>query len=203
MRDDKRVAEVMDAAAEHFGGIDALLNNAGAISLTNVASTTMKRVDLMFAVNVRAAYCCSAAALKYLKKSDHGHIINMSPPPTMVPQWFVNHTAYTISKFGMSMCTIGMSAEFKQYGLAVNSLWPKTVIDTDALRLIPGGDQIRKQGRTPQIMADAAHAILTSDSREHTGNFYIDEELLRSRGATEFEHYAVEPGTALLSDIYV
>ncbi len=203
VRDTDRVAAVIDTAAQHFGGIDALLNNAGAISLTNVESTTMKRVDLMFDINVRAAYCCSAAAIKYLKKSDNGHIINMSPPPSLIPQWFVNHTAYTISKFGMSMCTLGMSQEFKKYGVAVNSLWPKTLIDTVALRLVPGGLDLRKHGRTTDIMADAAHAILTSDSREHTANYYIDEDVLRARGVTDFDHYAVEPGAKLMSDIYV
>jgi len=202
VRDADRIQAAAAQGAEHFGGIDALVNNAGAISLTGTAHTPMKRLDLMFSVNVRAAFACAQACLPYLAESDNAHIINMSPPIDLDPRWLQNHVAYTISKYGMTMCTIGMAAELKSKGIAVNSLWPQTIIDTAALRLV-GGLQMARNGRTPEIMADAIHAILTSDSREITGNCFIDETLLRSRGVTEFEKYAVDPTQTLINDLYI
>jgi citronellol/citronellal dehydrogenase len=202
VRNDVRIDEAVDEGANHFGGLDAVVNNAGAISLTPTTFTPMKKVDLMLGVNVRAAYACSRAAIPYLKQAENAHIINMSPPIDMDPRWFKNHVAYTISKYGMTMCTIGMSAELKGVGIAVNSLWPRTIIDTIALRLV-GGIAMAKSGRTTEIMADATYAILTSDSSEVTGNCFIDEDLLRSHGVTDFEKYAVEPGNDLFTDLYV
>ncbi len=201
VRDEARIDRCLEDTAQTFGGLDAVINNAGAIMLTNVESTPMKRVDLMFQVNVRATYATSRAAIPFLKDGG-GHIINMSPPPDLIPEWFVNHTAYTISKFGMSMCTIGMSAELKKYGIAVNSLWPRTVIDTAALRMLPGGTKLREHGRTPDIVADAAYALLTSDPAEVTGHCYLDEEILRRHGMEDFERYAVVPGNDLIIDVY-
>jgi citronellol/citronellal dehydrogenase len=202
VRDADRVQAAVDQGAEHFGGIDALVNNAGAISLTGTVHTPMKRVDLMFSVNVRAAYACSQACFSHLANAENPHIINMSPPIDLEPRWLQNHVAYTISKYGMTLCTLGMAAEFKSKGIAVNSLWPQTIIDTAALRLV-GGLQMARNGRTPQIMADAVHAILTSDSREVTGNCFIDELLLRSHGVTNFERYAVDPSQTLINDLYI
>ncbi|HIA02582.1 MAG TPA: NAD(P)-dependent oxidoreductase [Myxococcales bacterium] len=202
VRNDARIDEAVGETVNHFGGLDAVINNAGAISLTPTTATPMKRVDLMIGINVRAAYACSRAAIPFLKKGENSHIINMSPPIDLDPRWLKNHVAYTISKYGMSMCTIGMSAELAGAGIAVNSLWPRTVIDTAALRLV-GGMALAKNGRTPEIMADAVVAILTSNSREVTGNCFIDEDLLRTHGVTDFEHYAVEPGNDLLTDLYV
>jgi len=202
VRSDELIDSAFAQAADHFGGIDAAINNAGAIMLTGVEMTPMKRVDLMFQVNVRAAYSCARAAVPYLKKADNPHIINMSPPIDLDPRWLRNHTAYTISKYGMTMCTIGLSAELARHGIAVNSLWPRTIIDTVALRLV-GGMAMAKNGRTTDIMADAIYEILTSDSREVTGNTFIDETLLRSRGVTDFEKYAVEAGNDLITDLYV
>jgi len=202
VRDADRVQAAVDQGAEHFGGIDALVNNAGAISLTGTAHTPMKRVDLMFSVNVRAAFACSQACLSHLANAENPHIINMSPPINLEPRWLQNHVAYTISKYGMTMCTLGMAAELKSKGIAVNSLWPQTIIDTAALRLV-GGLQMARNGRTPQIMADSVHAILTSNSREVTGNCFIDEALLRSHGVTDFDHYAVDSTQSLINDLYI
>jgi citronellol/citronellal dehydrogenase len=202
VRDDAGIQAVAKQAAEHFGGIDALVNNAGAISLTTTPMTPMKRVDLMFQINVRAAYACSQACYPYLKDAENAHILNMSPPIDLDPRWLQNHVAYTISKYGMSMCTIGMAAEFKSKGIAVNSLWPRTLIDTSALRLV-GGEQIARNGRKPDIMADAAYEILTTDSRELSGQCIIDEELLKTRGVTDFEPYAVDPTQSLINDLYI
>jgi citronellol/citronellal dehydrogenase len=202
VRNDDLVDAAVKQGAEHFGGIDAVINNAGAIMLTNAQMTPMKRVDLMFQVNVRGAYTCARAAIPYLKKSDNGHIINMSPPIDLDPKWFRNHTAYTISKYGMTMAMLGLSAELKGFGIGVNSLWPRTIIATHALKMV-GGMVLEKKARTPEIMADAVHGILTSPGSELTGRQLIDEVLLREKGQTEFDHYSVEPGAELLPDLYV
>jgi citronellol/citronellal dehydrogenase len=202
VRDTDRIEECVEQTARHFGGIDGVMNNAGAIMLTPVEMTPMKRVDLMFQVNLRATYAVSRSALPFLKKAGGGHIINMSPPAEMIPEWFAMHTAYTISKFGMSMCTMGMSAEFKKYGIGVNSVWPRTVIDTMALRHLPGGTQIREHGRTPAIVADAVYSLLNKDPKEVTGNWFLDEEILRNDGVTDFGHYSVVPGNKLLLDVH-
>ncbi len=202
VREDERIADALRAGAERFGGIDAVINNAGAISLTPVAFTPLKKVDLMFGVNVRAAYACAHHAIPYLKKSPNPHILSLSPPIDLDPRWFKNHTAYTISKYGMTMVTVGLSGELASAGIAVNSLWPRTIIETAALKLV-GGAALGRQARTPEIMADAAYAILTTPSRELTGQQLLDEPFLRSRGVTDFDHYAVMAGAHLLTDLFV
>jgi citronellol/citronellal dehydrogenase len=197
IRDDTQVQAAVKRAADHFGGIDILMNNASAISLTGTLETPMKRFDLMFGVNVRGTYCCSQACIPYLRQSAaagrNPHILTLSPPLNMNPRWFKNHVAYTMAKYGMSMCVLGMAEEFRGDGIAVNALWPRTVINTAALAMIPGVDP--KLCRTPAILADAAYAILNRDARQHTGNFYIDDEVLAAEGITDLDRYAVVPGT--------
>jgi citronellol/citronellal dehydrogenase len=197
IRDEAQVQAAAKRAAEQFGGIDILVNNASAISLTGTLETPMKRFDLMFGVNVRGTYCCSQACLPYLRQSaasgGNPHILTLSPPLNMNPRWFKDHVAYTMAKYGMSMCVLGMAEEFKGDGIAVNALWPRTVINTAALAMIPGVDP--KLCRTPAILADAAYAIFNRDARRHTGNFYIDDEVLAAEGVTDLGKYAVAPGT--------
>jgi citronellol/citronellal dehydrogenase len=196
IRDDAQVAAAVAQAAERFGGIDILVNNASAISLTGTADTPMKRVDLMFGVNVRGTYACTQACLPHLvasaKAGRNPQVLTLSPPLNLAPRWFQHHTAYTIAKYGMSLCTLGHAAEFRKHGIAVNSLWPRTVIATAALQMIPGVDV--KRCRTPAILADAAHLILTDDSGA-SGNFYLDDEVLAANGITDLDGYAVVPGT--------
>jgi citronellol/citronellal dehydrogenase len=196
IRDEEAVAAAAKRCAEHFGGIDILVNNASAIFLSSTPDTPMKRFDLMFGVNVRGTFVCSQACLPYLKQSAEAgrspHILNLSPPLSMKPRWFAPHVAYTMAKYGMSMCVLGMAQEFRSIGIAVNALWPRTVIATAALNVIPLADP--KRGRKPEIMADAAHAILSRDARTCTGNFFIDDEVLREAGVTDFDQYAVTPG---------
>jgi citronellol/citronellal dehydrogenase len=205
IRDEAAVAAAVQAAVERFGGIDILVNNASAISLTPTPATPMKRFDLMFGVNVRGTYCCTQACLPALTASAqagrHPHVLNMSPPLSMKARWFQNHTAYTMSKYGMSMCTLGHAEELRSLGIAVNSLWPRTAIATAALQMIPGVDPGRC--RTPEILADAAHLILTSDSSV-SGNFFIDDTLLAEHGVTDLDRYAVVPGTTdFIPDFFV
>lgn len=202
VREESEIAAAMKAAAQEFGGIDILINNASAINLTGTLETRMKRFDLMFGVNVRGTFAASQAAIPYLLESDNPHILNLSPPLSMEARWFKNHTAYTMSKFGMSMCVLGMSAEFADRGLAVNALWPKTVIATAAIEML-GGMVKPANCRKPDIVADAAHAILTRDARECTGNFFIDEDVLREDGVSDFDQYAVEPGQPLIPDFFL
>jgi citronellol/citronellal dehydrogenase len=196
IRDDAQVAAAVAQAAERFGGIDILVNNASAISLTGTADTPMKRVDLMFGVNVRGTFACTQACLPHLvasaKAGRNPQVLTLSPPLNLAPRWFQHHTAYTIAKYGMSLCTLGHAAEFRKHGIAVNSLWPRTVIATAALQMIPGVDV--KRCRTPAILADAAHLILTDDSGA-SGNFYLDDEVLAANGITDLDGYAVVPGT--------
>jgi citronellol/citronellal dehydrogenase len=196
IRDEDAVAVAMKRCAEHFGGIDILVNNASAIYLSNTADTPVKRFDLMFGVNVRGTFVCSQAALPYLKQSAEAgrnpHILNLSPPLSMKPKWFAHHVAYTMAKYGMSMCVLGMAEEFRPLGIGVNALWPRTVIATAALNVIPLADP--KRGRKPEIMGDAAHAVLSRDPRTCTGNFFIDDEVLRESGVTDLDRYAVTPG---------
>jgi citronellol/citronellal dehydrogenase len=206
IRDDARVHEAAKRCAEHFGGIDILVNNASAISLSGTLETPPKRFDLMFGVNVRGTFCCSQACLPYLKAAAKAgrnpHVLNLSPPLNLNPKWFKNHTAYTISKYGMSMCVIGMAEELRGDGVAVNGLWPRTVINTAALAMIPGVDP--KLCRTPEILADAAYAIFRRDPRQHTGNLYIDEEVLAAEGVKDLDRYAVVPGTKrFLTDLFL
>jgi citronellol/citronellal dehydrogenase len=206
IRDDNAVAAAVAAGVERFGGIDILVNNASAISLTPTPATPMKRFDLMFGVNVRGTFCCTQACLPHLARSAKAgrnpHVLNMSPPLSMKPHWFRGHVAYTMAKYGMSECTLGHAAEFQPLGIGVNSLWPRTAIATAALQMIPGVDL--NLCRKPEILADAAHLILTSDARTTTGNFFIDDTLLEENGVTDFDRYAVVPGTKnLIPDFFV
>lgn len=202
VRDAEQIAEVVKQSAEHFGGLDILINNASAISLTPTLETPAKRFDLMFNVNVRATFLASQAAIPYLREAKNPHILTLSPPLNMNPQWFQNHVAYTMSKYGMSMCTLGMAAELKSAGIAVNSLWPRTTIATAAIA-VNFPPEIMRASRKPAIMADAAHVILTRGSRECSGNFFIDEEVLRKAGINDFNHYALEPGARLQTDLFL
>lgn len=203
IRDEAMVQAAVDAAIEKFGGIDICVNNASAISMTGTEATSMKRYDLMNQVNARGTFLMSKLCLPHLKKSDHAHILNLSPPLDMSPKWFKNHTAYTMAKYGMSMCTLGMAEEFKPLGIAVNSLWPLTAIDTAAVRNVLGGDQMAEMSRTTDILSDAAHIILTKDPKEFTGQFVIDEELLRAEGETDFAKYAPGYDGPLAGDFFV
>src|SRR3954469_20857946 len=206
IRDEAQVREAVERAVLTFGGIDILVNNASAISLTDTEHTPMKRYDLMNGINARGTYLCTQACLAELKKSAaagrNAHVLNMSPPLSMRTQWFAPHTAYTMAKYGMSMCTLGHAGEFRKYGIAVNSLWPRTAIATAALQMIPGVDV--NLCRTPEILADAAYFILTSDAKSTTGNFFIDDELLAAHGVTDLDKYAVKPGTkSFIPDFFV
>jgi citronellol/citronellal dehydrogenase len=206
IRDEAAVAAAVRAAQERFGGIDILINNASAISLTSTPDTPMKRFDLMFAVDVRGTYACTQACLPALIRSAESarnpHILNLSPPLSMQPRWFAPHVAYTMAKYGMSMCTLGHASEFARHGIGVNSLWPRTAIATAALQMLPGMDP--RKCRTPQILSDAAWLILTSDARSLSGNFLIDETVLREHGVTDFSAYAVVPGTEdLITDLFL
>lgn len=204
VRDEQAVATAMAQAAEHFGGIDALVNNAGAIKLVGVEKLEPKRFDLMYQINTRAVMVCSQAALPYLKKSAGGHILNLSPPLNLDAKWFAQHGPYTVTKYGMSMLTLGMSEEFRKYGISVNSLWPKTMIATAAIEFELGSRNAFKRARTPAIMADAAHAILSSEGRSITGRLLIDEDILRERGVNDFEQYRFDPaGGSLVPDLFV
>lgn len=197
IRDENAVAAAVAKTVAQFGGIDILVNNASAINLTPTQATPMKRFDLMFGVNVRGTYCCTQACLAALIKSSQAgrnpHVLNMSPPLSMSAHWFAPHVAYTMAKYGMSMCTLGHATEFRPFGIAVNSLWPRTAIGTAAMQMIPGVpvDQLRK----PEIMADAAYFILTSDAASTSGNFFIDDNVLIEHGITDLDPYAVVPGT--------
>jgi citronellol/citronellal dehydrogenase len=202
VRDEAAITAAIDAAASRFGALDILVNNASAISLTGTTATPAKRFDLMFGVNVRATFLCSQAAIPHLRKSANPHILTLSPPLGMKPDWFASHLAYTMSKYGMSMCTLGLAEELRPHGIAVNSLWPRTTIATAAVE-VHFPEEILKASRHAAIMADAAHAILTSEARTRTGNFYIDEEVLRESGVTDFERYAVTPGAKLYNDLFV
>lgn len=204
VRDQDAVAAAMKQAAEHFGGIDVLINNAGAINLSGVETLDPNRFDLMYQVNTRAVMVCSQAALPYLKQSQNPHILSLSPPLNLKESWFAVHSPYTISKYGMSMLTMGMNQEFERYGISVNALWPRTIIATAAIEFSLGGRELFSKARTPAIMADAAYAILTSEKRSITGRMMIDEEILREKGETDFEKYRVEPSDEeLMVDLFV
>ena len=207
IRNEGQVADAVAQAVQKFGSIDILVNNASAISLTGTLQTPMKRFDLMFGVNVRGTFLCSQACLPELLKSAEAgrnpHILTLSPPLNMKAHWFAPHVAYTMAKYGMSMCVLGMAEEFRDRGVAVNALWPRTVIATAALQMIPGADV--QSCRKPDVMADAAHAVLTLDARDpaNTGNFYIDDEVLAVAGITDLSAYAVVPGARLQTDIFL
>ncbi|KAG8595118.1 hypothetical protein GDO81_001424 [Engystomops pustulosus] len=200
VRDENQITEAVEKAVKTFGGIDILVNNASAISLTNTVDTPMKKVDLMMGINTRGTYLTSKICIPYLKRSKVAHILTLSPPLNLNPVWFKNHCAYTIAKYGMSMCVIGMAEEFKGE-IAVNALWPKTAIHTAAMDML-GGSGVEKQCRTTDIMADAAYSILTKP-KNFTGNFVIDEELLKSEGIKDLDVYAVSPGHPLLPDFFL
>ena len=197
IRDEEAIASAMQQTVDAFGGLDILINNASAINLTRTLETPAKRFDLMFDVNVRGTFLTSQAAMPHLIKSagegGNTHILNLSPPLSMKPKWFKNHVAYTMAKYGMSMCVLGMAEELKRDKVAVNALWPRTAIDTAALAMIPGVDTAAC--RTPEILADAAYVILNRPAGECTGNFFVDDELLASEGITDLDKYAVVPGT--------
>jgi len=207
IRDEAAVYAAVDAAVKRFGGVDILVNNASAISLTGTLQTPMKRFDLMIGVDVRGTFLCSQACIPHLRNAAaagrNPHILTLSPPLALDPKWFAPHVAYTIAKYGMSMCVLGMAEEFRGDGIAVNALWPRTVIATAALAMIPGAADDVARARKPDIVADAAHAILVRDARSTTGRFFIDEDALREAGVTDFERYAMKPGTALLTDLFL
>jgi citronellol/citronellal dehydrogenase len=197
LRDENQIADAIAQTVAEFGGIDILINNASAINLTPTEATPAKRFDLMFDVNVRGTFLTSQAAIPHLRASAEAgrnpHILTLSPPLSMKAKWFQHHVAYTMAKYGMSMCVLGMSEEFRKTGIAVNALWPRTAIDTAALQMIPGIDTAAC--RTPEILADAAYVILNRPSKETTGNFFVDDEVLASVGVTELDKYSVVPGT--------
>jgi len=197
LRDENQISAAVDQAAKEFGGIDILINNASAINLTPTLQTPAKRFDLMFDVNVRGTFLTSQAVLPHLQESAKAgrnpHILTLSPPLSMKAKWFRNHVAYTMAKYGMSMCVLGMAEEFKREKIAVNALWPRTAIDTAALAMIPGVDTAAC--RTPEILADAAYIILNRESTSCSGNFFVDDEVLASEGITDLEKYSVVPGT--------
>jgi citronellol/citronellal dehydrogenase len=203
VRDEAAIAQAVARAADEFGGIDILVNNASAISLTGTLDTPAKRFDLMHQVNVRGTYLMTQAVLPHLLRAANPHVLNLSPPLDMRAKWFAPHVAYTMSKYGMSMCVLGMAEEFRDRGVAVNALWPRTAIATSAIRNLLGGEEAIRRCRTPEIVADAAWSILRRPAPQCTGNFFVDEEVLRGDGVTDFDRYAVAPGAPLLPDFFL
>lgn len=203
IRSEDAVKDAVRAGVERFGGIDICINNASAISLTPTTQTPLRRFDLMHQVNTRGTFLVSQTCLPYLQQAANPHILNLSPPLNMEEKWFAPHVAYTMAKYGMSLCVLGMAGEFRDAGIAVNALWPRTVIATAAVRNLLGGDEIIKRSRKPDIMADAAHIILTKSSRDFTGNFCIDDEVLESAGITDLTSYAIDPSLDLVPDFFV
>jgi citronellol/citronellal dehydrogenase len=203
IRDEAAVAAAVKQGADKFGGIDILVNNASAISLTNTESTPMKRYDLMHSINTRGTFVCSQACIPYLKKSANPHVLMLSPPLNMETRWFAPHVAYTMAKFGMSMCVLGMAGEFKSAGIAFNALWPRTTIATAAIQNLLGGDAVMRGSRKPEIMGDAAHVIFNRPARECTGNFFIDDDVLATAGVTDLSSYACDPTANLIPDFFI
>ncbi|GIX38508.1 MAG: short chain dehydrogenase [Silanimonas sp.] len=201
IREEAEVGAAVAATVERFGGLDILVNNASAIWLKGTLDTPMKRFDLMQQVNSRGSFLCAQKALPHLLKAPNPHILTLAPPPTLAPKWWGPHTGYTLAKMGMSFVTLGLAAEFGPHGVAVNALWPKTVIATDALNMIPGVDVARC--RRPEVVADAAHAVLCREARGFSGRFLIDEDVLREAGVTDFTLYAVDPAQPLLPDLFL
>ena len=202
VRDEAAVEAAVAKAVETFGGIDILVNNASAISLTGTLETPMKRYDLMHSINTRGTFLCSQKCLPHLLKASNPHILNISPPLAMYERWFAPHVAYTMAKYGMSLCVLGMAGEFRGQ-VGVNALWPRTVIDTSAVRNLLGGEAVASQGRSADIMADAAYEIFTRAHTECTGNFFIDENVLREAGVTDLDKYSVTPGADLVDDFFL
>ena len=203
IRDEQQIQAAVQQALKTFGGLDILVNNASAISLTGTLQTSLKRFDLMHQINTRGTFACSQACLPYLKQAHNPHILNLSPPLNLEARWFAPHVAYTMAKYGMSLCVLGMAAEFAADGVAVNALWPRTTIATAAVQNLLGGDEAIKHCRTPEILADAAYLILTRPSHACSGRFFIDEEVLASEGITDLDQYAVEPGNSLQLDLFL
>lgn len=203
VRDEDSVAAAMEKTAAAFGGIDIVVNNASAISLTRTPQTEMKRFDLMHQINTRGTYMVSKYAIPHLAKAENPHILMLSPPLDMQEKWFAPHLAYTMAKFGMSLCVLGLAGELRRQGIAVNALWPRTTIATAAVRNLLGGEALIEASRTPQIIADAAHALFLKPSREVTGRFLIDDSFLAEQGVTDFTQYRVTPGIPLAPDFFV
>jgi len=203
VRDEAQIKSAVDATIAKFGGLDILVNNASAISLTGTVDTAMKRYDLMHSINTRGTFACSQACIPHLRKAKNPHILTLSPPLDMKAKWFAPHLAYTMAKFGMSMCTLGLAEELRGERIAANSLWPRTTIATAAIINLLGGEEGAKHSRLPDIMADAAHAIFLRDSGTCTGNFFIDEDVLRAEGVTDFGKYAMKPGEILTTDLFL
>ncbi|MEO8582915.1 MAG: NAD(P)-dependent oxidoreductase [Flavitalea sp.] len=203
IRDESQINKLVESTIENFGGIDILINNASAINLTSSEELEVKRYDLMQNINVRGTFLMSQACIPYLKQSANAHILNLSPPLNLYAKWFAKHMAYTMSKFGMSMIVLGLSEELKKYKIGVNALWPKTTIATAAVQNLLGGDQLIKRSRKPEIMADAAHVILQRPAAGCTGNFFIDEDVLKSTGIDNFDKYAIDPAARLMPDLFV
>ena len=203
VRYEEQLEEAVNKGADHFGGIDICINNASAIQLTNTLQTDMKRYDLMNQINARGTFLTSKKCIPFLLKAENPHILNLSPPLDMKAKWFANSVAYSIAKFGMSLCVLGMAEEFKEQGIAVNALWPRTAIATAAVKNILGGEETVKVSRTPEIMADAAYVILTKNSKDFSGNFCIDDNLLADNGVKDFSKYAEVPFAQLAPDFFV
>jgi len=202
IRDDTAVADAVAQGAEHFGGIDIVVNNASAIALLDTEQITMSRFDLMHQVNARGTFLVSKTCLPWLKQAENPHILALSPPLNMLEKWFAPHVAYSMAKYGMSMCVLGMAGEFREQGIAVNALWPRTTIATAAVNML-GGDELMRMSRKPDIMADAAHAILTKPSREFTGNFCVDDEVLEAEGVADLSSYSIDPSVQPAPDFFV
>ena len=202
VRDEESVVRALDTTMATFGRLDIVVNNASAIRLTDTSATEMKHFDLMMGVNTRGTFLVTKHAAPFLEKSDNPHVLMLSPPLDMKEHWFAPHTAYSIAKYGMSMCVLGLSGEFRPKGIAVNALWPRTAIATSAIEFVVGAS-LMAMSRTPEIMADAAHAILTKPSRDFTGNFLIDDTFLASEGVTDFDRYRVDPTKPLAPDFFV
>jgi citronellol/citronellal dehydrogenase len=203
IRFEDQICAAVAKAIERFGGIDILVNNASAISLTGTLATPMQRYDRMHQINARGTFACSQVCLPHLLKAANPHILNIAPPLNLDPRWFAPHVAYTMAKYGMSLCVLGMAEEFRKEGVAVNALWPRTIIATAAVMNLLGGEEAMRKARKPEIMADAAYTILTRPSRECTGNFFIDEDVLRGVRMTDFSSYAFSPGAELLPDLFL
>ena len=202
VREEEQVRAAVAKAVETFGGIDVLVNNASAIHLAGTVETPMKRFDLMQQVNVRGTFLCAQACIPHLEKAANPHVLVLAPPPSLEPRFWAPHLGYTLAKMGMSFCVLGLAEELRERGVAVNGLWPRTIVATAALNVL-GGDEMARHGRTPEIVADAAHAIVTRPARETTGRFFIDEDVLREEGAADFEKYAVEAGQELWPDLFL
>jgi citronellol/citronellal dehydrogenase len=203
VRDEAVVKDALEKTALKFGGIDIVVNNASAIQLTEIADTDMRRFDLMYQVNARGTFLVSKWAIPYLEKAENPHSLMISPPLDMKEKWFAPHTAYSMAKFGMSLVVLGVAGELRSEGIAVNALWPRTIIATAAIKNLLGGDKRMRQTRKPEIMADAAYAIFESPAREFTGNFLIDDTFLAGRGVTDFDQYQSEPGQPLAQDFFL